>query len=129
MGVFQHLNDLVGDIKSNRGDFIIDIRDEAISSSLNYAIKNDFLSGCAVSLELPTLLLYDELGLQKFENVCRNKAYYPTRTEMEILERSADDIVSDLSDGTVLIEFGSGYRPCIDTFSSAFQKFTLCSVI
>ena len=38
--------------------------------------------------------LYDDLGSQLFEAICRVDEYYLTRAENEILSRNADEIVS-----------------------------------
>lgn len=52
--------------------------------------------------------LYDELGSQLFEAICRVDEYYLTRAESEILSRRADEIVASIPHCTTLIELGSG---------------------
>ena len=52
--------------------------------------------------------LYDELGSQLFEAICRVEEYYLMRAESEILSRHADEIVRSLPDCQTLIELGSG---------------------
>lgn len=52
--------------------------------------------------------LYDELGSQLFEAICRVDEYYLTRAEGEILARSADEIVASIPGCQTLIELGSG---------------------
>lgn len=52
--------------------------------------------------------LYDELGSQLFEAICRVDEYYLTRAESEILSRNADEIVGLLEHCKTLIELGSG---------------------
>lgn len=53
---------------------------------------------------------YDETGSRLFEQICGAPEYYPTRTEMAILERHAHEISEAVAhaDGITLIEFGSG---------------------
>jgi len=52
--------------------------------------------------------LYDELGSQLFEAICRVEEYYLMRAESEILWRHADEIVHSLPGCQTLIELGSG---------------------
>src|SRR5215471_11660528 len=52
--------------------------------------------------------LYDELGSQLFEAICRVEEYYLMRAESEILARHADEIVGLLPSCETLIELGSG---------------------
>src|SRR2546428_16524 len=52
--------------------------------------------------------LYDELGSQLFEAICRVDEYYLTRAENEILSRRADEIVAAIPACETLIELGSG---------------------
>ena len=53
---------------------------------------------------------YDETGAGLFERICELPEYYPTRTEMAILEQYADEIRAAVAHGdeVMLIEFGSG---------------------
>nr|WP_244641969.1 L-histidine N(alpha)-methyltransferase [Chelatococcus reniformis] len=51
---------------------------------------------------------YDEAGSALFERITALKEYYPTRTEIGILEARADGIAACVPDGAVLVEFGSG---------------------
>lgn len=52
--------------------------------------------------------LYDELGSQLFESICRVDEYYLTRAESEILSRYADEIVALVPGRETLVELGSG---------------------
>lgn len=52
--------------------------------------------------------LYDELGSQLFEAICLLPEYYLTRSEEEILNRYADEIVAQLEGPIALLELGSG---------------------
>ena len=56
---------------------------------------------------LPTQYLYDDLGSKLFEEICETKEYYLTRTEKQILELYASDIVNEVLPSEIF-EFGSG---------------------
>jgi L-histidine N-alpha-methyltransferase len=57
---------------------------------------------------LPFVYFYDHIGSQLFEKICELPEYYLTRAETDILETNADDIASQFSEETVLVELGSG---------------------
>jgi dimethylhistidine N-methyltransferase len=57
---------------------------------------------------LPSKLFYDEKGSALFDEICRLKEYYPTRTEIQIMKDNIDEMSSLLGEGTLLIELGSG---------------------
>lgn len=57
---------------------------------------------------LPAKYFYDAAGSDLFEAITRLPEYYPTRTEMRILEASGSEIAAALPRGAALVEFGSG---------------------
>ncbi|KAI1344598.1 C-type lectin protein [Xylariaceae sp. FL0016] len=57
---------------------------------------------------LPTLLLYDEKGLQLFEKITYLEEYYLTNHEIEVLHRSAASFAERVPSGSMVIELGSG---------------------
>lgn len=57
---------------------------------------------------LPSKLFYDEEGSKLFDEICELEEYYPTRTELLIMEENIDEICSYLNVKTLFIEFGSG---------------------
>jgi dimethylhistidine N-methyltransferase len=57
---------------------------------------------------IPCRFLYDEAGSKLFERICEQPEYYPTRTEMLILERNARTIADLVGPGAQLVELGSG---------------------
>lgn len=57
---------------------------------------------------LPPKLFYDQRGSELFEAICETPEYYPTRTEIGILEDSAAAIAETIGQDCVLIEPGSG---------------------
>lgn len=52
--------------------------------------------------------LYDARGSELFEQITDLEEYYPTRTELELLEREVGDIAKTLGPGVRLVEPGSG---------------------
>src|SRR6266481_3104093 len=57
---------------------------------------------------IPCKFLYDTRGSALFEAICRLPEYYPTRTEIAILEANAAEIAAQIGPHGRLIEFGSG---------------------
>lgn len=57
---------------------------------------------------IPCRFLYDERGSQLFDLICEQPEYYPTRTELRIIERHAADIAVLAGPRAELIELGSG---------------------
>ncbi len=51
---------------------------------------------------------YDERGSQLFEAICELPEYYPTRTEVALMQDNASEMARQLGPGCVLIEYGSG---------------------
>ncbi len=73
------------------------------------AIEADVVAGLSRSRKtLPAKLFYDEEGSRLFEEITALAEYYPTRTEIALLRDAAPEIAACISDGAVLVEFGSG---------------------
>lgn len=71
-------------------------------------LERDVRDGLSRPLkEIPPKYFYDARGSALFERITRLPEYYLTRAETEILERHADDLVSELGPH-VLVEYGSG---------------------
>lgn len=51
---------------------------------------------------------YDEPGSRLFEAICDLPEYYPTRTELSMLERYAPELRRRVGTGAAIIEYGSG---------------------
>lgn len=58
--------------------------------------------------QLPCKLFYDKMGSQLFDQITRLDEYYPTRTEVAIMEQNINCICSVLGEKCLLIELGSG---------------------
>src|SRR5919197_6576696 len=66
--------------------------------------------------------LYDERGSALFEAICETPEYYPTRTELGILEDAAAEIAALLGPDRALVEFGSGSSRKVRILLDALQS-------
>jgi dimethylhistidine N-methyltransferase len=57
---------------------------------------------------LPPKYFYDETGARLFERITTLAEYYPTRTELGIIERHMAEIAQRIGPAARIIEFGSG---------------------
>jgi dimethylhistidine N-methyltransferase len=57
---------------------------------------------------IPCRFLYDARGSELFERITQLDEYYPTRTEIGLLERHAGDIAELAGEDVAIVEFGSG---------------------
>lgn len=86
---------------------IIDIR----RSKLEHSLKDDIVSGldnAEGEKTLPTLLLYDEMGLKLFQEITYLDEYYLTNAEIAVLEEYAKEMAKRIPKGAAIVELGSG---------------------
>lgn len=57
---------------------------------------------------LPCKYLYDERGSALFDQICELDEYYPTRTELAIMQAHGAEMDGALGTGCLLVEYGSG---------------------
>jgi L-histidine Nalpha-methyltransferase len=57
---------------------------------------------------LPTKLFYDRRGSELFEQITGLAEYYPTRTELEILQHHSRDILQAAGPNVTIVELGAG---------------------
>lgn len=57
---------------------------------------------------LPSKYFYDDRGAGLFQQITELDAYYPTRTEIAILERNMVEIAAAIGPDAAVVEFGSG---------------------
>jgi len=57
---------------------------------------------------LPPKFFYDQRGSELFERITETDEYYPTRTEIGLLEARAGEIAERFGPNPLLIEYGSG---------------------
>lgn len=77
--------------------------------------SEDMVESILASLNQPktqksiaSFLLYDELGLQLFDEITRQDEYYLTNAERTILIHHADELANRVTDGSSIVELGSG---------------------
>ncbi|MCB9868537.1 MAG: L-histidine N(alpha)-methyltransferase [Planctomycetes bacterium] len=73
------------------------------------SFRDAVLRGLALpNKSIPSRFFYDSVGSMLFERITTLDEYYPTRTELSILQQRAGEIAARLGSGVRLIEFGSG---------------------
>jgi L-histidine Nalpha-methyltransferase len=71
--------------------------------------RADVLAGLAAPIPaVPARWLYNHRGSELFEEITRLEEYYPTRTEMALLEKIGGELGSAIAPGQAVVEFGSG---------------------
>ncbi|NIR50216.1 L-histidine N(alpha)-methyltransferase [candidate division KSB1 bacterium] len=90
------------------------------------SLADDVVAGLSANPKtLPPKYFYDKVGSRIFEEICDLPEYYPTRTELAILENYADDIARQFDEPIRLIELGSGNsfktRVLIEAFLRRFE--------
>jgi len=69
----------------------------------------DVLAGLGASPKsLPCKYFYDAVGTQLFDRICELREYYPTRTEIGILQQHAREMAWLIGPRARLVELGSG---------------------
>ncbi len=70
---------------------------------------NDILTGFARNPKAtPARWFYDKRGSELFEEITALPEYYPTRTEVSLLQTFGDEIGERIAPGRAVIEFGAG---------------------
>jgi dimethylhistidine N-methyltransferase len=92
-------------------------------SDLKPAVE-DFLTAVLNGLsqsekQLPCKFFYDEIGSRLFDQICELDEYYPTRTEIGILQDQVGEISELIGRGAHLVELGSGASIKIRTLLNA----------
>ena len=82
-------------------------------------LARDVKSGLSAKPKaIPPKYFYDETGSKLFEEICETDEYYPTRTELALLERHAPSLVTDVAP-RAMVELGSGSARKIRTLLAA----------
>jgi len=69
----------------------------------------DVLAGLSARQKcLPPKYFYDDRGSALFEAICELPEYYPTRTELAMLEAGASEIAARIGPAAAIVEYGSG---------------------
>ena len=70
---------------------------------------HDVLSGLSRPQKtIPPKYFYDEIGSRLFDQICEVEEYYPTRTEMAIMQENIEEIALQIGPEVLLVEYGSG---------------------
>jgi dimethylhistidine N-methyltransferase len=71
--------------------------------------------------QIPPKFFYDKRGSELFERITELDEYYPTRTELSILEEHAAEIADLLGHDCLLVEYGSGSSRKVGLLLDALQ--------
>jgi dimethylhistidine N-methyltransferase len=71
---------------------------------------------------LPCKYFYDAKGSGLFDRICELEEYYPTRTEISILDAGAKAIAERLGENVLLLELGSGSSTKTDILLRALHS-------
>jgi L-histidine N-alpha-methyltransferase len=71
---------------------------------------------------LPCKLFYDDRGSELFEQITELPEYYPTRIELEILQKSSGEIADAAGAGVSIVELGAGTATKTGTLLHAFTR-------
>ncbi len=82
-----------------------DVPEDLAPTSLRLAVLEGLLDS---PKHLPSAYLYDARGSALFERICELPEYYPTRTELAILQTHAGDMATCIGPRAILVEPGSG---------------------
>ncbi|KAG0005925.1 hypothetical protein BGZ65_009870 [Modicella reniformis] len=99
-----------GSIETADSDFD---NDESVPPVPGVDLQKMILSGLCPSdptalKTIPTMVLYDDLGLQLYDEITYLEEYYLAQEEIEILERDGDKLVEHIPDNSVVVELGAG---------------------
>lgn len=65
---------------------------------------------------------YDEAGSRLFDRICALSEYYPTRTELALLQAHAPEMAERLGPQVQLVEFGAGASVKVQVLLQALQR-------
>lgn len=86
------------------------------------AFGQDLVAGLAASpRSISPKYFYDAEGSRLFDRICELPEYYPTRTELGILERSAGEMAALAGPGAEIVEFGAGSLRKVRLLLQAFE--------
>jgi len=96
-------------------DLLLDLRGAALrpADPLDDDTPSDFGRELQAGLSrpaksVPPKFFYDAEGSRLFDRICALPEYYPTRTELQILDTHAGEIAAQIGPGADIVEFGAG---------------------
>jgi dimethylhistidine N-methyltransferase len=84
--------------------------------------------GCTPK-RLPSKYFYDEQGSRLFERICELDAYYPTRTELAIMQRHCAEMAAAAGPKALVVEYGSGASLKTEILLAALDEPVACVLI
>jgi dimethylhistidine N-methyltransferase len=78
---------------------------------------------------LPCKYFYDARGSELFEKITRLPEYYPTRTELGIMQSHVDEMAAELGPNVQLVEFGSGSGEKTASLVAALDRPASCVLV
>ncbi|KAG0209502.1 hypothetical protein BGX28_010275 [Mortierella sp. GBA30] len=102
-----------GESDASSSSSLVEQDDEDEASPAAFDLPSMILRGLCpvdkdVSKTIPTMVLYDDRGLQLFDEITYLDEYYLTQEEIDVLERDGDKIVENIPDNSVVVELGAG---------------------
>ncbi|KAF9884294.1 hypothetical protein FE257_001924 [Aspergillus nanangensis] len=86
-------------------------------------LQRELIAGLrSVTPSLPSMLLWDDAGIRRFNTLTLDPNYYPSRTEMDLVTRHAEEIAMMTPPDSVLIELGCGNLRKTSIILSAFDR-------
>ncbi|KAB8227782.1 uncharacterized protein BDW43DRAFT_316471 [Aspergillus alliaceus] len=86
-------------------------------------LKSEIFAGLSSpSPFLPSLLLWGDNGIRHFNKLTFHPKYYPSRTELAMVKRYAEEFASITPAGSVLLELGCGSLHKTSIILSAFDR-------
>lgn len=78
-----------------------------------YPKQDDYINEIIIGLQkspknISPKFFYNEQGSKLFSQICELKEYYPTRTEMKILQSCVKELAEIIDDDCAIIEYGCG---------------------
>ena len=122
---FHHLSDSIPHI--NYKKYVLDNKLQYFKPHAT-KIENSFADEIKLSLSrdrkfISPKFFYDIKGSELFEKICLLPEYYPTRTEISILEQLQGYLLDYLDDSFRLVELGSGSSTKTRLILDIFKKF------
>ena len=95
----------------------------AVSPSSETAFAKDLLAALAQTpRSIAPKYFYDHEGSRLFDQICDLPEYYPTRTELAILQDCAPEIAAQMGPNAELVEFGAGSLTKVRLLLDAMQS-------
>ncbi len=98
---------------------------QANETDRSASFLNSIYSGLsATPKQLSCKYFYDAEGSRLFDLICELPEYYPTRTEIALLQKIAPDLAERIADGSALVEFGTGSETKAEILLKSTSKLT-----